>query len=73
MVSRLQKSSVPLRAFVQDIAVILPEEGRERITMVLEGYVFGFSPEEAYSLGSALVEHGQECGYDPDTGETTPV
>lgn len=26
--------------------------------------------EEAYSLGTALVEHAEDSGYNPETGET---
>jgi hypothetical protein len=29
------------------------------------------SPEEAYDIGSALLRHAKECGYNEDTGEVS--
>lgn len=37
------------------------------------GGTYAFTPEDAYRIGSALVRHALDSGFDPDTGETRGV
>jgi hypothetical protein len=34
------------------------------------GETYCYSAEDAYAIGSSLVEHAIDSGYDEDTGET---
>lgn len=76
--SRLQRSRVPLYDFDSMVAVVEPngdaygQPRRSSIALRLPGPpTVRLSPDEAHALGSSLVAHAEECGYDPDTGETT--
>lgn len=72
--SRIQRSEIPIRTYDDDLIVIVPKVGRKGITVVAFGRdVLSLSPEEAYTIGGALMEHATECGYDYDTGQTHPV
>lgn len=74
--SRLQHSEIYLSDVEEGIVTVEPKEGREQIQLQFNtGWprLYRISPEEAHALGSALVEHAIECGYDPDTDETKPV
>lgn len=79
--SRLQRSEINLESTLAT-AVITPEDGRTTVRLnINHGYGvndqrlvnYPLTPEDAYALGRSLVEHGLECGYDPDTGETSKV
>lgn len=73
--SKLQRSEIKLDSTLA-IAVLTPEDGRSFVRLNIGiGYGVGeqklvnypLTPEDAYCLGSALVEHAKECGYDPET------
>lgn len=71
--SRLQHNEIPLREFGPGFVIMEPAVGRTKVQLQLVGHGLRFcelSPDEAYAVGSSLVEHALECGYDPDTGET---
>lgn len=76
--SRLQHTEIPLYAPengslappVHDVVKIFPVESRGKIEIWIEGKPYWFSPDEAHYIGSSLVEHALEAGYDPDTDET---
>ena len=73
--SKLQHSEIPLR---KGLITVEPGGEPRRSEIQLQFNVGGLklyklSPEEAYTLGSSLVDHAEECGYDPDTGETSEV
>ena len=77
--SRLQRSEIKLESTLA-MAVITPEGQRASVRLNIgRGYGvdnqrlvnYPLTPEDAYALGSSLVEHAIECGYDEDTGETT--
>lgn len=79
--SRLQRSEIKLESTLA-VAVITPFDGRAFVRLEIgKGYGVGeqrlanypLLPEDAYALGSSLVEHALECGHDPDTGETYSV
>jgi hypothetical protein len=76
MVSRLQHTEVPLGDFEGGWVVIEPGGEPHRSLIQLQHttgpYLLRLSPEEAYVIGSSLVEHATECGFDYDTGKTTP-
>jgi hypothetical protein len=70
--SKLQRSEIKLESTLA-MAVITPEDNRSYIQANI-GIGYGvndqrlvnypLTPEDAYILGSALVEHAVECGYD---------
>lgn len=73
--SRLQRSEIYLSDVSEGVVVVEPRANRAEIQLQLntDGLkLYRISPEEAHALGSSLVEHARECGYDPDTGETKP-
>jgi hypothetical protein len=78
--SRLQRSEIHLKDVREDKIVIEPTGdtyNRPRRSVIALRFpgppAVLLSPEEAHTIGSALVEHALECGYDPGTGETKPV
>lgn len=81
MKGRLQHTEIPLYAEetgslappIRGRVTIEPAAGRSMIQLQFNTdslKLYTLSPEEAYSIGSSLVEHSKECGYDPVMGET---
>jgi hypothetical protein len=74
--SRLQRSEIRLADVVEGVVVVEPKVGRDHIQLQFntDGLkLYRISPEEAHTIGSSLVEHALECGYDPDAGKTRRV
>jgi hypothetical protein len=81
--SKLQHTEIPLYAEetgslappVRGFVIIKPAGDPYRSIIQLQinfdGLrLYDLSPEEAHLIGSSLVEHAGECGYDEETGET---
>lgn len=77
-----QHTEIYLTDFEDGLVTIEPAESRTKVQLQFLQRVKGsrgrlelydLSPEEAYVIGSSLVEHSKECGYDYDTGETRSV
>lgn len=73
--SKLRCTEIPLRDFDEGFVWIEPAGDPLRSMIQVqfqlpELRLYSMSPEEAYVVGSNLVDHALECGYDPKTGET---
>lgn len=85
MQGRLQSTEIPLYSRSESGA----ETVRGRVTVEPGGkpfrseiqlqfnvcglQLYRLPPEEAHTIGSSLVAHGLECGYDPDAGKTAEI
>ena len=65
--SRLQETELYLDL---GTGTVRPEPGREHISVELgHNPALLLTPEDAFVIGKALIEHAVECGCDPDHGE----